>query len=362
VTAFVVACAVMLAGAIACVVVPLLRPAVPSASASDGHTARARVSAAVWLFALPICAAALYATISNYPWKDPARLTEKPLTADSPIEEVVARLERHLVETPDDAEGWRLLGRSYLVMGRREAAIDALQKAYDAGDHDVDVGLDLAEAMVLAEDGRLDQRAKPLIDAGLAADPNNAKALWYAGVVALRARDVETAKRHWTAMLAQNPPPDVRNILVRQLISMGATPESLGVTGQLADAPGGTQPSASQPSGRTIDVRVGIDPALAARATPGVALFVSARQPGIPGPPLAAVRIPADRWPVSVQLSDANAMIAGRNLSSVDEVEVTARIAFGGTAMTATGDLVGRALRRRDDTGPLDIRIDTVAQ
>jgi cytochrome c-type biogenesis protein CcmH len=250
-----------------------------------------------------------------------------------------------------------------MAIGRQAAAVDALQKAYDAGGRNVDVGLDLAEAMIVAEDGKLDARAKPLLDASLTADPNNAKALWYSGVIALRAKDVETAKRRWTAMLALNPPASVRDILVRQLISMGATPDSLGVTGPSAGAPpGGAQATASLPSGRTIDVRVAIAPALEARVTPGVALFVSARQPGIPGPPLAALRMMTDRWPVSLQLSDANAMIAGHNLSSVDEVEVTARVAFGGTAMTTAGDLVGRALRRRDDNGPLDIRIDTVAQ
>ena len=71
-----------------------------------------------------------------------------------------------------------------------------------------------------------------------------------------------------------------------------------------------------------------------------VPVFVSARQPGIPGPPLAAVRLTSEALPATVELSDANAMIEGRNLSSVDEVEVSARVAFGGTAITAPGDLV----------------------
>jgi hypothetical protein len=56
---------------------------------------------------------------------------------------------------------------------------------------------------------------------------------------------------------------------------------------------------------------------------PGTTLFVSARQPGIPGPPIAAVRLNADQLPTTVTLSDANTMIEGRNLSSVDDVEVS---------------------------------------
>ena len=88
--------------------------------------------------------------------------------------------------------------------------------------------------------------------------------------------------------------------------------------------------------GRRVDRSVGCG-----KLKPGVPLFVSARQPGIPGPPLAAVRLTSDELPATVTLSDANSMIEGRNLSSVDDVEVIARVAFGGTAITASGDLVG---------------------
>ena len=83
--------------------------------------------------------------------------------------------------------------------------------------------------------------------------------------------------------------------------------------------------------------------------------------PGIPGPPLAVVLTSAQAWPVTLTLSDANAMIAGRNLSSVDDVEITARFAFGGTAVTTPGDLLGRAVQKRGETGRLGVIIDTVA-
>src|SRR4030095_156298 len=98
------------------------------------------------------------------------------------------------------------------------------------------------------------------------------------------------------------------------------------------------------PRGRTIQVRVTLDPALSSRLKPGVPLFVSARQPGIPGPPLAAIRLMAHQLPAHVTLSDANAMIEGRDLSSVDDVEVVARVAFSGSVMSSSGDLVGSAV------------------
>jgi cytochrome c-type biogenesis protein CcmH len=117
--------------------------------------------------------------------------------------------------------------------------------------------------------------------------------------------------------------------------------------------------SASSPArGRTIRVSVSIDEGLASRLKTVVPVFVSARQPGIPGPPLAAVRLTSEALPATVELSDANAMIEGRNLSSVDEVEVSARVAFGGTAITAPGDLVGSARSRRSSKEEVAITID----
>jgi hypothetical protein len=59
-------------------------------------------------------------------------------------------------------------------------------------------------------------------------------------------------------------------------------------------------------------------------------------------------------------LSDANSMIEGRNLSSVNDVEVVARVAFGGTPMTASGDLIGSSVQKKGGSEDLDVVIAKV--
>ena len=54
-------------------------------------------------------------------------------------------------------------------------------------------------------------------------------------------------------------------------------------------------------------------------------------------------------------------MVEGRNLSSVDEVQVVARVAFGGTAVVASGDLVGEARHRKGAAPDLGVVIDKVS-
>jgi cytochrome c-type biogenesis protein CcmH len=357
VTAFVLVCAVMVAAAVACVAVPLLRR-----RAEEGAPPRSLPTALVWLATLPLAAIACYALISNYPWRDPAALV--PPSAQEPeldpnVERMIGELETKMQQEPDRVDGWKLLGRSYLMTNRPRKAVEAYRHAYElSAGRDLDINLALAEAMVLTDDPGMVDGARRLLDAALVESPDNAKALWYSGVVALRANDVPVTIQRWSKLLEQNPPPEIREILSRQLAELGATNVATGTV---------PQPSASgaesgvAPVGRTIQVTVALDEKLRERATPGTAVFVSARQPGIPGPPLAVVRTQAGQWPLSVTLSDANAMIAGRNLSSVADVEVTARVAFGGTAVTAPGDLVGRAVQKRDQGGTLAVTIDTIA-
>jgi cytochrome c-type biogenesis protein CcmH len=345
----------MVAAALACVATPLLR----TSSQGSGKEAPGRSfrTAVIWFLALPLTAGGTYALISNYPWQNPAALTAPaPGGTDATIEQMIAQLEQRLAESPNEVDGWRLLGRSYLMTNQPRRAVQAYEKAYELGGRrDLDTGLDLAEAMLLADDPTLLLRAKEIIDGSLLQSPNNAKALWYSGVIAMNANDVATAKMRWTALLQQNPPPEIRDILTRQLAQLGAP------VAATADGDRDAGNRAAAPAGRTIDVAVDLDPALRAKTPAGTTLFVSARAPGIPGPPLAVVRMSAQQWPVTLTLSDANAMIAGRNLSSVDDVEVTARIAFGGTAVTASGDLIGRAVQKRGETGRLGVTIDTVA-
>ena len=104
---------------------------------------------------------------------------------------------------------------------------------------------------------------------------------------------------------------------------------------------------------------VEIAPKLASRAPAGATLFIYAKQPNTPGPPLAVVRLTAQHWPVTFTLSDANAMVPGRNLSNAQTVQVEARISRTGDALPQAGDLVGTVTSVNPRDGhPVKISID----
>jgi cytochrome c-type biogenesis protein CcmH len=367
VTTFLILCAVMIVAALALVLVPLLRN--PSATTGgDKSGTRAVPAAVVMMIALPLAASAFYGATSNFPWDNQAALAAGAgghAQGAGSMEEVITQLEDRLEKSPGDLEGWRILGRTYLVSGRADDAVAAYEKASAlAGGRDPALELDLAEALVLAGKPESQGRARGIIDAALVADGNNQKALWYSGLMAARADDPVTARTQWTRLLESNPPEEIRQILVAQLAELGVTapqPAAAPTTGGMSAMGGAASTAAAETRGRTIRVAVSVDPSLAGKVTPGTTVFVSAREAGIPGPPIAAVRIAADALPTTVVLSDANTMIEGRDLSSVDQVQLVARVAFGGTAVTASGDLLGEATHSKGAPEDVNVVINRVS-
>ena len=378
-TPFILICAVMLVAAIAYVAVPLVR-SVPSAAKGAPAAPRSTAVLVALVIALPVAAAALYSRISNFPWDNPIAAAAVPPghgegATGGDMNEVKAQLEARLAANPADLEGWQMLGRTYLVTGEAAKAVTAYQKAIDlTGGKDPALKLDLAEALILTDDPAVQDQAKQIVDAAIAADAGNGKALWYSGVMAIRSGDKETAKARWSKLLELNPPEDIRQIVVAQLAELGveapamaaAPSPAMGAGGGMGGAMGAGAASAGAadgpaPTGRTIRIAISVDPKIAGKLQPGTPLFVAARQPGIPGPPLAAVRLSSDQLPTTVVLSDANSMMEGRNLSSVDDVELVARVAFGGTAVTAAGDLIGKVGQKKGGPSDVAIVIDQVA-
>jgi cytochrome c-type biogenesis protein CcmH len=354
VTTFLIVCAVMIVAALALVLVPLLRNE-PAGAKGEKPVPRSVPLAVVLMLLLPLGATLFYGATSNFPWDNAGAATAggHAQTGGS-VDEMLAQLQERLAKNPADMEGWRMLGRTYLIAGQFAQAVDAYEKANSiAGGQDMALQLDLAEALVLTERPDQQERAKQIIEAALATEPGNQKALWYQGVMAMRSGDKQTAITNFSKLLEQNPPDEIRQILVAQLSELGALPAGAGqppadMGGPMSGGMGGGMGGAAgnvEPTGRTIRVAVSVDPALAGKLKPGTTVFVSAREPGIPGPPIAAVRLSSDDLPTTVVLSDANSMIEGRNLSSVDQVQVVARVAFGGTAVPASGDLVGEVVQ-----------------
>lgn len=104
-------------------------------------------------------------------------------------------------------------------------------------------------------------------------------------------------------------------------------------------ASGATVPSPEGEPAATLSVAVDVDLSLAAGLTPppGSVVFLFARAEG-GGPPLAARRLSPGELPARIRLTDADAMIPGRGIGSVEAFTVVARLSSNGAPQGAAGD------------------------
>ncbi len=322
-----------------------------------------------------------YVYLSDYDFDSvltSARTNENPHAADA--QDAIAELAASLEENPDDVEGWKFLGRSYRSQERYREAAEAFGRAYELDDDDPVVMLDMGEAMLFADSTAITGRAGQLFENALRLAPNNARALWYAGLAAANRGERLLAADRWEQILDTAPPDDVRQILennIRELRAAAAAGEDRAEA-PMAAAPE-TPPREAAPSAAaqpelpvpapapaaefepgTVPLQVTLSPELAAQAPADAVLFIFARTPGAGGPPIAAVRRRAGDLPLSITLSDANAMMAGRQISTQEQVELVARVAKGGSIRESAGDLIGETTYRMESGETARLVIDRV--
>lgn len=348
---FILLAAVFTFAAVIAIAIPLLKKDSPS-------TSQAPWTAMAVTGILLVGGAALYVSLSNWTWpRAPA--------GDSP-QAMVARLVERLDKNPEDLEGWMMLGRSYMVLEQAPMAVRAYERADRlAQGKNADVLVGLAEALAVENEQALDGRASELLERALVIDPRSGKALFYGGLAALRRGDLPLARERFAGLLALNPPDNVKPVLEEQI---AAIDQQLGHA-PVAGAPStpATTPATAPPAAAgaatgeaVVNVNVTLSPKLSANLPASAPLFVFVRDPGQPGPPLAVKRL-ANRFPQSVQLTAADAMVPGRQLNAGQTVQVVARIARSGTPVAQSGDPFGEISYHVGRDKIVDVVIDQVS-
>jgi cytochrome c-type biogenesis protein CcmH len=123
------------------------------------------------------------------------------------INSMVARLEGRLIDNPDDADGWKRLGRAKRVLEDLPGAREAYGAAVDQAPEDMEALSGLAEVLVLLADPTdpVPAEAVALYERMLALDARQPDALWFLGVAAARAGRGEEASDLWSRLLVMLP-------------------------------------------------------------------------------------------------------------------------------------------------------------
>jgi cytochrome c-type biogenesis protein CcmH len=130
-----------------------------------------------------------------------------PAERDAQIRAMVEGLAARLAEQPSDAEGWRMLARSYGVLGESAKAADAAQRAARLLPDDPGAQIAYAEALLALErqDAPLSATAIDQLERVVALDADNAEALFWLGRAAAERGASAQAAAYWRRVLAQLP-------------------------------------------------------------------------------------------------------------------------------------------------------------
>lgn len=214
----------------------LLEDVASSTAQSETKTAPAsgRRFAYALAVAIPVLAAGLYFKIGSpntitastaLPSRQAA--PNRGMRSQQEIEGNVDALAKRLEQNPSDANGWRMLGRSYLALERYRDAAVAFARASALKPDDADLLADYAFALGMANGQRLGGQPQELINKALKLDPENPKALELAGTAAYEAKNYTEAIGHWERLLKKSSDAELTNALTER-ISRAKSMQSAG--------------------------------------------------------------------------------------------------------------------------------------
>ncbi|PXX90988.1 c-type cytochrome biogenesis protein CcmI [Marinobacter vulgaris] len=308
------------------------------AQVSNGKSSVAVVVAS--LVIIPAAAVFLYQQWGALDDVEQFRAMEEMMAADGDrlgqMQALTAQLRERLEESPDNTEGWAMLGRTYMRLEQFSDAAWAFERLAGSIEGDdsgkaVAWGLS-AQAQFFLSQGELTPQVTETIEKARALNPDEVNALGLLGIYAFGQENYEEALQYWERIVEVAPDhPQIGSI--RQGIEQAY--QRLG-----REAPAEQAEVASGPG---VTVRVEIAEAFRGEVPEDTTLFVLARSTeGQGGPPLAVARLTAGQLPADVRLDDRFNMSPDNKLSDADEVRVQARLSRAGTARPQAGDWQGQ--------------------
>jgi cytochrome c-type biogenesis protein CcmH len=263
------------------------------------------------------------------------------------VGEMVASLASRLESQPDDVNGWKMLARSYMTIGNAAAAVDAYERAVELESaQNASTLVALGVAIAETNGRQVTPRAITIFENALALEPNNPEALFWGGIGAFNNGDRETAAQRWEQLLATNPPPEVANLLQVRIAEW---------RGEAAPQPQAAPVSSDVAA--VVTASVGVSEAALSNLPGEAVVFIIARDPAQPSPPIAVARRMLSELPTDVSLGDRESMIPGRMLSAFAEFELVARVSRSGSPAEQSGDWFGSVIVKPADTSTADITI-----
>lgn len=296
----------------------------------------------------------------------PLSMESSHATSQEQISGRAVALADKLKDKPDDVEGWSMLARSYISLGRYAEAAEAYRHLVNLLPANAGLLADFADTLAMSKNKNFLGEPQELIAKALALDPKNVKALALSASALFQKKDYAGAVGQWRKILVQVPPDSdmARSTMssigeAQHLVEQSDKIELTPPTNTSLDAPKVAASQARAISGEpevsgTVELDARLRPLV--RDTDTVFIFVRAVQG--PGFPLAVVRKQVRDLPVSFVLGDQMSVLPYAKMSSYSSVIIGARVSRSGNATAESGDLEGQSAPVSPGSKDLLVRIN----
>lgn len=124
------------------------------------------------------------------------------------VESMVTGLAERLKENPDDSSGWRMLARSYRILGRTQESLEAWRELTARQEGTAEDWRYYAETLIEARNGSEEEIGEELESALtrlLSFSPNDPLALFILGQAAFNRGEMDAARNHWLRLKSLLP-------------------------------------------------------------------------------------------------------------------------------------------------------------
>jgi len=252
---------------------------------------------------------------------------------DQQAKEQVAQIKKSLKETPDNSNLWYSLGQASISIGDFDGAVKAFDQVLRIEGNKPDLLGAKAQAIYYGNNQKIDSNVQQLIDQALALDPLDPSTNILLGMDNFIHQHYEKAIHYWQIIVNSK----------REDVNIEA------LTGAINEARSRLAASLNKVPNNAIDknatspkltLNISLSPQFQQAIEQGddKTIFVYAIPADGRRMPLAAMRIKASDLPITIELTNAQAMSPQFNLASAKTVHILAIISQQGTAGVKSGD------------------------
>ena len=254
------------------------------------------------------------------------------------VEQMIDRLSVKLKENPDNAEGWFMLGRSYMSLKRYKEAVFALEKTNQLVPNNPVIMLRYADALTMLHGGKISGKPFELIKKAITLKPDDPTGLWLVGMGYEEQGDYKKAISYWSLLLTILK--DDKSINeVQALIHRAKKKGGISVANSVTPA----MKTSEKKVIISLKVNVSIDKSKLKNVSMDDTVFIFAKAVNGPPIPLAVAKKKVRDLPIVVTLDDSMAMIPSMKISNFSDVKVSARVSKSGQPKKQSGDIQSEA-------------------